>query len=53
MLLFIIIHTLLLGTLGSQKCEKYIADLIYNRFATLKNTTILYSGLAINNVGQM
>jgi len=49
----IIIHTLLASAFCSQKCEEYIADLIHNRFLTLKNTTILYSGLAINNPGQM
>lgn len=53
LLLPIIIHTLLVGSLASTKCDEYIANLINNRFLTLKNVTILYSGLAINNPGQM
>lgn len=53
LLLPIIIHTLFVGTLASQKCEQYIADLIHSRLATLQNITILYSGLAVNNPGQM
>ena len=53
LLLPIIIYTLLVGSWASQKCEEYIANLINNRFLTLDNTTILYSGLAINNPGQM
>lgn len=50
----IIIHTLLLlSCLSSKECDEYIKNLINNNFLTLKNYTILYSGLAFNNPGQM
>jgi hypothetical protein len=49
----IIIHTFLVSVFSSSKCENYIDDLINGDFLALENTTILYSGLAINNPGQM